>query len=360
MVAVDRPESHLLEPFWKSDTQFGESLLFVQQNPDERPMAHLLFTPLRLLSLQSATGVVRYIEGQDYVLDQKSKTLFLPQGSRIPFKTDAELHPPKKSLHSMNNAEDSKRDLLWSEGRFFHDLQVEATYTHKSDEWELRKGYVPVYAGSILPLTTRKLREKKPLHIVMLGDSISAGYNASGFIKAPPLMPPYPELVRRNLQQRFGAPVDLTNLSVAGKVTTWGLQQSDAVIAAKPDLVVLAFGMNDSGGITPELYVANISKQISQIKASLPDVEFIVVASSLPNPEWQSGRGAMLKKYQAKLKEMSGPGIAVADMTAVWTELLASKKYVEITGNGLNHPNDFGHRLYAQVVLGLLVDKPAL
>jgi hypothetical protein len=48
--------------------------------------------------------------------------------------------------------------------------------------------------------------------------------------------------------------------------------------------------------------------------------------------------------------------VALADLTGVWTELLARKGYHDLTGNGVNHPNDFGHRLYAQVILGLLTD----
>ena len=43
-------------------------------------------------------------------------------------------------------------------------------------------------------------------------------------------------------------------------------------------------------------------------------------------------------------------------MTAVWQTLLARKHYLDMTGNGVNHPNDYGHRLYAQVILALLVD----
>lgn len=32
-----------------------------------------------------------------------------------------------------------------------------------------------------------------------------------------------------------------------------------------------------------------------------------------------------------------------------------SKDFLAITGNGVNHPNDFGHRVYAQVLLSLLM-----
>ena len=53
-----------------------------------------------------------------------------------------------------------------------------------------------------------------------------------------------------------------------------------------------------------------------------------------------------------------GPGIALADMTSIWTEIVARKKYLDLTGNGLNHPNDFGHRLYAGVILATIGGKP--
>lgn len=44
---------------------------------------------------------------------------------------------------------------------------------------------------------------------------------------------------------------------------------------------------------------------------------------------------------------------------AIWTELLKHKNYLDLTGNGVNHPNDFGHRIYAQVLSALLIpDSP--
>ena len=46
-------------------------------------------------------------------------------------------------------------------------------------------------------------------------------------------------------------------------------------------------------------------------------------------------------------------GIALADLTAVWGEMLKQKR-LGLTGNGINHPNDFGHRVYAQVRCELL------
>ncbi|MCA9016165.1 MAG: alpha/beta hydrolase [Planctomycetaceae bacterium] len=42
-------------------------------------------------------------------------------------------------------------------------------------------------------------------------------------------------------------------------------------------------------------------------------------------------------------------------MTSIWTEFFKQKLDWDLTGNGVNHPNDFGHRIYAQVLSTLLV-----
>ncbi|RYG75470.1 SGNH/GDSL hydrolase family protein [bacterium] len=351
--APERPESHLLEPFWSSATMRGEGLLFVQEKEGERPVAKLLFEPLVGLSLCNASGTTTYALGQDYVVDAKARTISLPVGSKIPFVTTAALNPPPGSPNSMGGNIDGKNNLLWSEGHFFHDLQVEASYRHAKNEWA---GYVPAPASN-LPATLGKLKRKEPLHIVLLGDSISEGYNASSHVKVEPMMPPYGELVRSALQESSGSPVTLKNLAVAGKDSEWGLTQIDAVIAAKPDLVILAFGMNDSGRFEPATYIANIKKHIDGIKAQCPNAEFILVASSLPNASWAAVRMDRFPLYRDELKSLTGPGITLADLTQTWTDVIARKKYLDLTGNGLNHPNDFGHRLYTQVILGLLATK---
>ena len=38
--------------------------------------------------------------------------------------------------------------------------------------------------------------------------------------------------------------------------------------------------------------------------------------------------------------------------------LLKRKRFYDLTGNGVNHPNDFGHCVYAQSLLALLVEPP--
>jgi acyl-CoA thioesterase I len=38
--------------------------------------------------------------------------------------------------------------------------------------------------------------------------------------------------------------------------------------------------------------------------------------------------------------------------------LLRYKHDLHLTGNGLNHPNDFGQRVHAQAILALLMPAP--
>ena len=45
--------------------------------------------------------------------------------------------------------------------------------------------------------------------------------------------------------------------------------------------------------------------------------------------------------------------VALADVTTPWLEVLKTKAFSDLSGNNVNHPNDFGHRLYAQVILEL-------
>jgi hypothetical protein len=47
-------------------------------------------------------------------------------------------------------------------------------------------------------------------------------------------------------------------------------------------------------------------------------------------------------------------GVAVADVTALWMAVVSKKSFMDITGNGVNHPNDYGHRLYAMVLAATL------
>ena len=99
--------------------------------------------------------------------------------------------------------------------------------------------------------------------------------------------------------------------------------------------------------------VGQIEKLVAAVRQGAPEAEFILVSPMCGNPQWEKMRDEAFLDFRSTLGALKGPGIAVADVTSVWLELAKRKPYWDYTGNGLNHPNDFGHRLYAQVILAL-------
>jgi lysophospholipase L1-like esterase len=342
----------ILKPFWLSDTMEGESVLFIKDRADALPKASLLFEVGQIVSVSSSSGEIVYTEGRDYVWKRGAREITLPPCSRIPFKTPQDLRRPAGSQQYRLTHRDGNGEILFGAGHEYHDMQTVVTYSHKLGWWE---GPVPSFAGDRLPRTVKKLEGKQPVTIALLGDSISTGCNASGWANVAPFQPPYQDLFVLNLQAAYGAKVSLANFAVSGTGTGWGLSQTGKLIEAKPDLVLLAFGMNDSAGLPAAQYQANIQGMIDAVRKARPDTEFILVATMLGNKDWTVLHQELFPQFRDALARLCGPGIALADMTSIWAELLKHKKDWDLTGNGVNHPNDFGHRVYAQVLSALLI-----
>jgi len=356
-VAEQLPGLHLLKGPWESGVIHRESVLFVQ-GKDRQPRAKLLIDAAQILKVHTADGKRTFEVEKDYQLTPDGSGLLLPLGSRIPFRKQGELFLPKGAPNSIGHrAGYPNTNLLFGEGHVFHDQQIEVSYVpRKEARWT---GTKPQFVQMRLPGTIAKLHNKKPLTIAVSGDSISQGYNASGYTKAPPFMPPYPTLVAAQLEKTYGSRVTLHNLAIAGWSVGQGVKDIDNLLKHKPDLVLIAYGMNDVGGRNPEKYKAAISIMLGRIKEANPTTEVILVASMMGNPDWAATPSEMFPRYRDALAALEGPGVAMADMTALWQKLLERKGYLDMTGNGVNHPNDYGHRLYAQVLLAMLVD-PAL
>jgi acyl-CoA thioesterase-1 len=344
-----------LAPFWRA-SEIHEPMFFIEGSKKEPPTCKLLFKPTEILSVRSATRETTFEVEKDFTVDMAAGTISLPAGSRIPFKTQDQLYPLMTSDAPKigRQAGDRTRGIFFGEGAVYHNLQVEVTYRVQPGQW---KGPVPEYSGQSLPKTLAKLRSKQPVNLMLCGDSISAGGNASGVVKAPPGCPAFGQLVALALEHHFGSKVTFTNHAVGGWTSANGLQQAKEQKIGKtnPDLVIIAFGMNDVFARNAAAYQANIRGIIDTVRTDSPDAEFIIVASMLGNAEW----GMPMEQfplYRDSLKKLCGPGIVLADMTSIWDALLKCKSFYDLTGNGVNHPNDFGHMVYAQTLMALLID----
>jgi len=341
----------VLQPFWTSSRMSGETLLFVQAPGEKTVTARLLFVPTKIIAVTSANGATTFDEGRDYFWEHGSNTLTLAPGSRIPFRTWAQLHPPKGAPMSLGESADGKTSLLWEEpGDLFQSLQIAVTYDHV-DKW---RGMIFPSAENELARTIAKLHAKR-LKLVIFGDSVSAGAGASGSFHALPYQPPYTELVAEGLRARYGADVTVTNLAEGGQDSTWAVKMAYKAAAERSDLVIVGFGGNDATrGISAQSFSQNIRSVINTIRNTSPNADFVLIATMTANSDWPESKAILCQQYRDALLQLVGPGVAVADETSVWQTMLKTKKFLDLTSNGINHPNDFGHRVYAQVVLQLL------
>ncbi len=342
-----------LVPFWTAQTMYGESVLFVREKPDGDAVASLLFEPTRIVSVTNSAGDVVYEEGRDYVWRAGSRSISLPAGSRIICKAPEDLRCTPGSQPYALTRRDGQGEILFGGGLEYHAMQTLVTYEHKGS-WPTQ---VPTLAREQLPRTLTLLKDKKPLTVALLGDSISTGCNASGWAHGAPFQPPYQDLLVMNLERKYGSVITLKNFAVGGTDTSWGLASCGKVSEAKPDLVILAFGMNDSAGRPAKDYQANIRAMVEAVRKEVPHAEFILIATMVGNSDWVALKQELFPQYRDALAELCGTGIALADMTTLWTEFFRRKQDRDLTGNGVNHPNDFGHRVYAQVLSALLIES---
>ena len=275
--------------------------------------------------------------------------------SRIPVTRRDELYPPADPDGS---AFMFKRDapgtyLMFGEGDLFHRRQVCATYTHQPGLWTAP---VPRSAARGCRERCAGCVARERLAIAVTGDSISEGYNASGFVGVPPHQPPYVDLVAAGLRAAYGSPIALHNLASAGWTADQGLADAARVGALNPDLVIVAFGMNDSGYATRRTSPPTSPASCARCAQDARDAEFVLVSPMLPNPEWHYPVLERFAGIGTRWAGLCGDGVVLADVTTLWEGLLERKSVYDLTGNGINHPNDFGHRVYADVVLSLLVD----
>ena len=281
--------------------------------------------------MTDSTGAIRYAAHDDYIVDAADGCILRPPDSRMPL-----LSP----------------DELCTDGpRVLESRVVTVDYLHESQP---RFNEASLDRSHLLPGTSGRLRAGQPVTICVVGDSISAGYDATGFRGVPPFQPPYVDLVAHALEAAGRSPIVMHNHAVAGWTTEHAQWEMSEVARREPSLVFIALGMNDATYAEPHQFAERIAAMVLQLSSEAAETELLLLTPMLPtsactwvNTDWIEG-------YRAALLALERTGIAVADVTRMWRRLLERKHPLELSGNGTNHPNDFGHRVYAQTVLAAL------
>ncbi len=340
-------------PIWNT-TWIEDEFLTITEHENGERYAYLLFEPEKIIYVKNACLTETYVQGKDYILEGR-KLILTPQ-SRMFYFTQEQLYG--NGFPEQNHfVRDDGRPCLHAEGTFFHERQIAVTYTCRN-QWQ---GYIPPCQGQALKPFLQKLKQGESVNIVLYGDSISEGANASGRPGGcPPYLPIWGELVINSLQKQFpNADIQFFNPSVGGKCSKWAVENAKTLVNVHhPDLVILAFGMN--GGYEPPVFQSHIRQVMEIVRAENPDCSFVLVATSLPNPILTNPKHPFCKyqeSYQHVLAQLCGENTVMANVTEVHKYLMQRKHFIDLTGNNVNHPNDFLVRIYAQCVLTTLKEK---
>ena len=338
----------LLQPVWAGEISYQESVLPVMGEGNTIMPIKLLYPIKEVIKVQNAALTITYQENVDYIIDNGE--LIVLKSGNIPLMLHREYYPGSgdKGFEAREGGY-----VCFSEGSYFHDRQIVVTYTHKAEY----KGYIPEGKAHLLKNVHEKIANKEDINLFVFGDSISVGGNASGFLEVAPYMPTYSELFAEGLERTYDINVNIHNVSVGGKDSYWGRESVETLLnqTTDIDLAIVAFGMND-GGYSGTVYASNIKYIISKIQEKYMDADVLMVATMLPNYD-------AVKFYKNQeifhtyLSELEAEGVALANMTSVHSSLLERKKYGDMTGNNVNHANDYLSRVYAQTLLATMSEK---
>lgn len=333
-----------LIPYWEGNMMYDESCFVMEDEAGGILPVSLLYKPERILSVTDSELKISYKEGTDYIFENGVLRI-LPDGNipRMKYK-DYYLDEPVEGKSFMRQ---NGKYLAFAESVLMYPKQIAVTYTH-NDTWNR---FVPEKQGAKLLRLIDKLEKKEPVKILLFGDSISEGANATSTNGRGPGLPKWIELFTYGLKKKYGYDeISYVNTAVGGKACAWGLETVDEnVLAYDFDLAIIGFGMNDC--FTPnDVFEEKIRGIRDKIEKQKPNSEIILIATMLPNKELKGFWGNQSIQKEALYRLTDGKTV-VADMTDYHAALMETKHFYDMTGNNVNHPNDFLIRGYAQLLL---------
>lgn len=355
-------------PFWQTNVIYNECCCFIDRNGNIT--AKLKFAPKAILSVRDWTLEKEYVEGKDYTFDAATNTFTWLADSDIPYFTENFLAGRNEDGSQIDafTAYDQHpwstlgyarfKDAIYCIGPELYEKQVFVTYEYDQAEFV---GVPTPFLGAQMPGTMEKLLNKQQLSVIVYGDSIPVGCDSSKMYNRAPYQDGFPDIFRNALQEVYGGKVKLRNTSVGGTTSEWAFENvEDKVIRYKPDLVLLMTGGNDgnTNGLQTKV---NVYKTVQKIQQELPGCEIILMDCFVANPD--SGFDVTVKPLLGGLYNeiaQQFDGVISLDIWNLHTYMLQDKNYIDFSGNGVNHPNDYMIRLYAQQLLSALVDFEGL
>ena len=224
-----------------------------------------------------------------------------------------------------------------------------------------------------LNLDMKGLIAHGPVTIVAFGDSVTHGALALGEIN-------YGTVYHRRLAEKLSAvrsyvPVNVINAGIGGITAKDSLERMEGqVLSHHPDLVIVAFGLNDVNGpldeyltslgeifdrclekgietvfMTPNMFNTYVAEDTADIHQ-----DYAAVTAS-----YQNG-GRMDTYREAACALAKEKGVKVADCYAKWKALQSEGEDITmLLANRINHPKAEMHELFAQTLFEVIMEDAA-
>jgi len=218
---------------------------------------------------------------------------------------------------------------------------------------------------------------KPAVRIVAFGDSVTQGVMEQHVLDSTNV---YHRLLQTKLEDFYPtASFSTFNAGVSGDNVPNALKRLDRdVLSLQPDLVLIAFGLNDSLKGDPGLaeFSAGLSEMILTIRKET-EADIILLTPpfmarkhsfrihsdhlAMADAIITTQNTGMLERYADAIRAIAREqNVALADVRAEWKRLSESGLDTDVwLVNGLNHPDQRGHRLAAHLVFHhLLTCRP--
>lgn len=111
--------------------------------------------------------------------------------------------------------------------------------------------------------------------IVILGDSITAGYGLNPSLAYPALL--QKKINKANLDYK------IINAGISGDTTSGGVRRLDWVLGKGADVLMIALGGNDGlRGVASKQVRDNLNAMIQRARAKSPDIQILIAGMQMP------------------------------------------------------------------------------
>ena len=356
----------LLAPVWETSEILRETGLIV----GEEGSIKLLKTPTQgCVEVKNIFADVLYEEGVDFKLEgDKIKRI---AGGALPFFKTDDYFRKEPNSQVILKADPSKIEFSFPEERYIYFsegvdcFEKYVTISYRAEEKDGANADKGLIVGdSRVSGFVEKLRKGQSANVLLYGDSITVGCNATGTKyggNVSPYQPAWSGLIKLYLEKKYGVEIAICNQAVGGWSSLNGIESFEEKcgdVLETTDLFCIGFGANDLY-TEPEQFKKNLAGMIDGYLQKNPAGNVLLYSCLLPNEQavgWRANQPLFEKALIELADGYSRVGVAKISTVFLWAEA-QGKPTRDLLANSVNHPNDFGVRLYAQTMLKAILGE---